>query len=100
MKIGVLGLAAILASASAQNTFIQNSIALLRSRGGNGVCIDFESMPVSQKANFTSFVQNLSKKIHDSIPGLNGTSWRVRAMVTMTGSGPLTVTPYVRCLHL
>jgi len=38
--------------------------------------------------------------IHDSIPGVNGTSWRVRAMVTMTGSGPLTVTPYVRCLHL
>ncbi len=57
-----------LSSTTAKNIFINNTIALLKMRGGSGVCVDFEGMPVSQKSNFVSFMQDLSKKIHDSIP--------------------------------
>ncbi len=55
--------ATFLASASAQQTFITNTINLLNSRGGKGVNIDFEGMAASNKAGFTSFMQNLSTQL-------------------------------------
>lgn len=61
--------ATFLSSQTAKNNFIQKVIDLLKARGGNGVCIDFEGMPASQKTNFSSFIQTLSQKIHEAIPG-------------------------------
>lgn len=58
-----------LTSTTAKNTFTQNCINLIKARGANGVNIDFEGLPSSQKANFTTFMQQFCQKIHDSIPG-------------------------------
>lgn len=57
-----------LSSASAQQTFITNTINLLNSRGGNGVNIDFEGMASSNKAAFTAFMQNLSNQLKAADP--------------------------------
>ncbi len=50
-------------SASAQQTFIDSTKALLAARGAKGVNLDFEGMGASSKAQFTAFVQNLSTQI-------------------------------------
>ena len=36
--------------------------------------------------------------IHDSYPDSNGKSWDIKAILLFTGSGPLKITPFVRCL--
>ncbi len=61
--------ATFLTSTTAKNTFTQNCINLIKQRGANGVNIDFEGLPSTQKANFTTFMQDFCKRIHDSIPG-------------------------------
>lgn len=58
-----------LASTTAQQTFINNIIADLQSRGGKGVNIDFEGMTATNSAPFTAFMQNLSNQLHSAIPG-------------------------------
>lgn len=58
-----------LASSTAQQTFINNIIADLQSRGGKGVNIDFEGMTASNSAPFTAFMQSLSTQLHAAIPG-------------------------------
>ena len=55
-------------SSSAQQTFINNMISALNSRGGNGVNLDFEGMAASDKASFTSFVQNFSTQLKAANP--------------------------------
>jgi len=61
--------ATFLGSSSAQQTFINNIIADLQSRGGKGVNIDFEGMGSANSAPFTAFMQNLSTQLHAAIPG-------------------------------
>ena len=61
--------ATFLTSTTAKNTFTQNCINLIKARGANGVNIDFEGLASTQKANFTTFMQQFCQKIHDSIPG-------------------------------
>jgi spore germination protein YaaH len=56
-------------SATAQQTLISNLISMIQSRGANGVNIDFEGIPSSQKTNFTNFMINLSNQMHTAIPG-------------------------------
>ncbi len=58
-----------LASSTAQQTFINNIISLLQTRGGNGVNIDFEGMGASNSAPFTAFMISLSNQLHAAIPG-------------------------------
>ena len=70
------------ASSTAQNNFINNVIWLLKMRGGNGVNLDFELLPGSQRDNFTAFVERISKRIKAEIPGgsltiaIPGIDWR------------------------
>lgn len=61
--------ATFLASASAKQSFINNIISLLQTRGGNGVNIDFEGMGASNSAPFTAFMIDLSNQLHAAIPG-------------------------------
>lgn len=57
-----------LGNSTAEQTFINNTISLLNSRGGNGVNIDFEGMGASNKAPFTAFMQNLSTQLKAANP--------------------------------
>jgi spore germination protein YaaH/PKD repeat protein len=56
-------------SSSAQQTLINNLISLVQARGANGVNIDFEGLPSSQKTNFTNFMMNLCNAFHSQISG-------------------------------
>lgn len=58
-----------LSNSTAQQTFINNMISQLQSRGGKGVNIDFEGMGSANTTAFTSFMQNLSTQLHAAIPG-------------------------------
>jgi len=57
-----------LGSSSAMQTFINNTISMLNSRGGKGVNIDFEGMVAADKAPFTAFIQNLSTQLKAANP--------------------------------
>jgi spore germination protein YaaH len=61
--------AAFLTSSTAMNTMITNLIAAMQLRGAIGVNIDFELVPVAQKANLTSFMTQLSNQVKAQIPG-------------------------------
>ncbi len=56
-------------SSSAQQTLISNLISLIQQRNANGVNIDFEGVPSSQKTALTNFMINLCNQMHSSIPG-------------------------------
>ena len=56
-------------SATAKQTFINNCISLLQSRGGHGVNLDFEGVPSSSKASMTAFIQDFSNQLKAAIPG-------------------------------
>jgi len=55
-------------SVSAQNTFINNIINLLNTRGGHGVNIDFEGMGSSDKTPFVNFITNLRNALTNANP--------------------------------
>ncbi|MCP4439585.1 MAG: T9SS type A sorting domain-containing protein [Aureispira sp.] len=55
-------------SSTAQQTLITNLINLVQTRGANGVNIDFEGIPSSQKTNFTNFMIDLANQMHTAIP--------------------------------
>lgn len=57
------------ASSTAKQTFINNCISLLQSRGGHGVNLDFEGVPAASKAAMTAFVQDFSNQLKAAIPG-------------------------------
>jgi spore germination protein YaaH len=54
---------------TAQQTLISNLISMIQSRGADGVNIDFEGIPSSQKTKFTDFMIDLSTQMHAAIPG-------------------------------
>lgn len=56
------------ASSTAQTTCINNLVALLNSRGGNGINIDFEGMGSSDNAPFVTFMTNLKSALTAANP--------------------------------
>ncbi len=61
--------ATFLTSNTSRQTLINNLINLVQSRGAHGVNIDFESMPSSVSADYTSFMIDLCTQMHNQIPG-------------------------------
>ncbi len=57
-------------SISHENLVYQLSELLLKR--GNGVCIDFQGIPASQRDNFTKFITLLHTALNDSVMKLNG----------------------------
>jgi len=61
--------ASFFANSTARQTLITNLINLVQARNANGVNIDFEGVPASQKANFANFMSDLCDQMHTAIPG-------------------------------
>ena len=59
----------LLSNPTAQQTLIDSLISLVQYRNADGVNIDFEGIPGSQKTNFNNFMINLSNQMHAAIPG-------------------------------
>jgi len=57
-----------LTNLNAQQTFIDSIISLLNYRGANGVNIDFEGIPGSQRNNLSAFMTDLSIQLKSAIP--------------------------------
>lgn len=55
-------------NATAKQNLIDNLITLIQDRGADGVNIDFEGLPASQKTNFANFMVDLSDQMHTAIP--------------------------------
>ena len=62
-----------LTNTSAQQTLIDSLISLLNYRGADGVNIDFEGVPGSQRNNLTAFMINLSNQLKTAITGASVT---------------------------
>ena len=62
-------LSTFLTNATSKQTLIDNLINLVQTRGADGVQIDFEGMPASQKTNFANFMVDLTNQMHTAIPG-------------------------------
>jgi len=60
---------AFFANATAVQNLIDTLVQLVKYRNADGVNIDFEGVAVSQKANLTNFMINLSNTFHTEIPG-------------------------------
>lgn len=56
-------------SANAQKRLIDSLIALVALRGGDGVNIDFEAVPSSQRTKLTAFMIELCRRFHTERPG-------------------------------
>jgi GH18 family chitinase len=54
---------------TAQQNFIATIIDLLKSRGGKGVCIDFEGISSTHKSGLTIFMESLANQVHSAISG-------------------------------
>ena len=61
--------ATLLSNATSRQNLITNLINLISARGAHGVNIDFEGLPLSQKTNFTTFMNDLAAQMHAAIPG-------------------------------
>lgn len=57
-----------LSNKTAQKQTIENVIHLLKKRNGDGVCIDFESIPATMQNEFTDFVSTLSQHLRKVLP--------------------------------
>ncbi len=58
----------LLKSASAKKKLISNLVELITAQKANGVCIDFEGVPESQKSNYAEFVSNLKSALFKANP--------------------------------
>ncbi len=63
------GHAVFFANPQAQQTLIGNLLALVQQRGIQGINIDFEAVPSSQKQGLTDFLLQLSVALHSNLPG-------------------------------
>ena len=61
--------AALLSSPGKRQTLINTLITLIQSRNADGVNIDFEIVPNSQRQNLVTFMTDLSNAFHTQIPG-------------------------------
>ncbi|MCS7075127.1 MAG: glycosyl hydrolase family 18 protein [Bacteroidia bacterium] len=66
---GSSNLTTFLSNASARQRCIDSLVSLVQLRNADGVNIDFEGLPSSQKTNFTSFMNTLANEFHTKIPG-------------------------------
>jgi len=66
---GSTDLTTFLSNATARNRCIDSLVSLVQLRGADGVNIDFEGVPSSQKANYTTFMNALATKFHSVMPG-------------------------------
>ncbi len=62
-------LTTLLSSATNRQNLINNLISQVQAGNADGVNVDFESMPASQKQNMVTFITDLTDAFHDSIPG-------------------------------
>jgi len=51
-----------------RETFIDSLISLVRARGADGVNIDFEGVPSSERGSFAAFMVQLARRFHDLLP--------------------------------
>lgn len=65
-NFGMSNNAKFLSNISAQKTFINTLITLLRERNADGVNIDFEAIPKSSRANLTNFLIDLSSSLKNA----------------------------------
>jgi len=63
------GHAAVLGNPARRATLIDSLVALIRLRNADGVNVDFEAVPASQRANLTAFMIDLARQFHTRIPG-------------------------------
>jgi len=63
------GIGALLANPTYRQKAIDNLIARVIQGNADGVNIDFEFVPSSAKANFNTFIHDLTQAFHDQIPG-------------------------------
>lgn len=56
-------------SANAQKRLIDSLISLVALRGADGVNIDFEAVPASQRTKMTAFMVELGRRFHTERPG-------------------------------
>ena len=61
----------LLSNSSYRQNAINNLLSLVQSGNGDGVCIDFEGVSNTQKANLVTFITNLTSAFHSSILGSN-----------------------------
>ncbi|WP_066834557.1 glycosyl hydrolase family 18 protein [Rufibacter ruber] len=61
--------AALLNKATSRETLISTLISLVKSRGGDGVNIDFEFVAAAERNALTSFMNTLADRFHAEIPG-------------------------------
>jgi spore germination protein YaaH len=66
---GGTNLSTFLSNATARQRCIDSLIALVQYRNADGVNIDFEGLPASQRANFVTFITALANQMHTAIPG-------------------------------
>jgi spore germination protein YaaH len=59
----------LLSNASRRQRLIDSLFVLVKLRGADGVNIDFELVPASQRNNLTTFMTALAAKFHTGIPG-------------------------------
>ncbi len=62
--------ATFLTNSAAKTAMINNLISALQARNADGVNIDFEAVPIAQKANLTAFMIQLSNAVKTAIPGI------------------------------
>ncbi len=62
-------LSTFLSNATARQRCIDSLVALVQYRNADGVNIDFEGVPSSQKANFVQFMTDLSTQLKAAVPG-------------------------------
>ncbi len=62
-------IATLLASATNRQNAIDNLISRVSLGSADGVNIDFEFVPTSARANFNTFIHDLTEAFHDQIPG-------------------------------
>ncbi len=59
----------LLGNTTARNDLIDNLVALVQAQGGDGINIDFESVPRTAKPQFVSFMAALTSAFRLAIPG-------------------------------
>ncbi len=59
----------ILSSSAHRTALVNNLLAQVQAGGADGVNVDFEGVPYSQKANLVLFMQELATTFHEALPG-------------------------------
>ena len=86
------GLETLLSNSNYRQNLINNLLAQVQAGNADGVNVDFESFPASQKENMVTFITDLTETFHSQIPGSQVTlampavdwndAWDYNAMAT------------------